>query len=233
MNLIDLMLLIIIAVCVVFDMYRGFMVSAYRMGAFIISTLSGMILAPVLSWIFGTQGILNTLIGYTEGSLKIAEIETANLPVSSLQSGQINDIVQSSSVVSPFNRLIVGNVNSQAFANQGLTTVGEYFDYTVAHATLHIICFIVVFLLVRIVLGILINSADGIYGFPVLKTHDTMLAGLCGLVRGICNCYVLFTLLPIVLSVLNITIITDYVSASFFGSFFYKTNIILALVGGT
>ena len=68
--------------------------------------------------------------------------------------------------------------------------------------------------------------------FPVLIRNDTLFAALSGFAQAFILCYVIFFITPVVLSVFNMTAIVDYFNGSFFGSFFYKTNLFFLLIGG-
>lgn len=235
MSIFDIMLVLIIAVCILFGAYRGFLVSAFKTGSFFVSWVIAYILHPLVAWIFSGKGVIQTLINYTEGAAKLnlVSVEQIYLPVKDLPADTLNELVNSSNLVSPFNNLVKQNIVSQEFASRGLTTVGEYFDYTVAYATLNILAFIAVFILARVLLGVLINATDAVHHFPVLKHYDTLLGGVMGLLRGVFTCYVLVALLPIALSIFNVPAITQMVTQSPLCNFFYQSNFILLLMGGS
>lgn len=235
MNLVDLFTLLAIAICIVLGMYRGFAVSALKAASFFVSWVVAYLLHPLLSMLLGTDGMLSMLINYTEGTGKLgaADIFQTKAAVTGFSQAQLGQMVDSSDLVFPYNNLVKKALTSQSFANKGLTTIGDYFNTAVANATLNIITFVMIFLIVRIILGVMINAADSASPLPMLKHHDMLLGGMVGALRGCFTCYVLFAFAPIILNILNISAITDYVMSSSIGFFFVKSNFLLLLIRGT
>ena len=62
--------------------------------------------------------------------------------------------------------------------------------------------------------------------------YELPFSAIAGLVRTLIFGYVFFALMPIVLSVFDVQKIVEYINSSFLGSFFYKTNLLLLLIGG-
>ena len=232
MNLIDLLVLIILGFFVVISMYRGFLHSVLKGAADLVSWVAALILHPLLSMIVGSRGTIAFLSNYVEGATKLADAASISRVVAEVPQEELIQIVDTSSLVSPFGRLVRGNLLHLSFEGRGLTTVGEYFDETVAQVALHILCFLLLFVVIRLALGIYINIVDYKRPFPVLVRYENSFSAIAGLVRGLLFCYVLFTMMPIILSVFDVKLIVDYINSSLLGSFFYKTNLFLLLVGG-
>ena len=235
MNLLDLALIVVNAVSVLLGAYRGFVVSALKTASFFVSWILAYLLHPLLSWAMSGQGMMQTLINYTEGAAKLpydTPLAMITTPITQVDAATLNNLVNNSSLVSPFGKLVKSNIASQAFASQGLTTVGDYFNYTVAYATLNIITFLILFLVFRIICGVIINATDATHKFPVLRHNDVLAGSLTGLLRGVFVCYIVMTLAPVALSILNVPVVTDYVLSAPLAGFFYKSNFILLLMRG-
>ncbi len=236
MNLLDLALIAVIIVSVILGAYRGFVVSALKTGSFFVSWIVAYLLHPLLSWVFSGQATINALINYTEGAAKLkidTPLQMITTPVSQLDAATLNGLATDSSLVSPYSTLVKSNMASQALASKGLSTVGEYFNYTVAYATLNILTFLAIFFLVRLLCGVLVNVTDATQRFPVLRHNDVLAGALTGLLRGVFACYIIMAFAPIVLSVLNVPLVTNYVLSAPLAGFFYKSNFILLLMRGT
>ena len=235
MNLLDLALIIVIVVSVLLGAYRGFVVSALKTASFFVSWILAYLLHPLLSWAMSGQGMMQTLINYTKGAAKLpydTPLAMITTPITQVDAATLNDLVNNSSLVSPFGNLVKSNIASQAFASQGLTTVGDYFNYTVAYATLNIITFLILFFVFRIICGVIINATDATHKFPVLRHNDVLAGSLTGLLRGVFACYIVMALAPVALSILNVPVVTDYVLSAPLAGFFYKSNFILLLMRG-
>ena len=158
--------------------------------------------------------MMQTLINYTEGAAKLpfdTPLAMVTTPITQVDAATLNDLVSNSSLVSPFGNLVKSNIASQAFASQGLSTVGDYFNYTVAYATLNIITFLILFFVFRIICGVIINATDAMHKFPVLRHNDVLAGALTGLLRGVFACYIIMAVAPIALTILNVPVVTDYV----------------------
>lgn len=235
MNLLDLALIVVILVSVLLGAYRGFVVSALKTASFFVSWILAYLLHPLLSWAMGGQGMMQALINYTEGAAKLpfdTPMALVTTPITQVDAATLNDLVTNSSLASPFGNLVKSNMASQAFASQGLTTVGDYFNYTVAYATLNIITFLILFFVFRIICGVIINATDATHKFPVLRHNDVLAGALTGLLRGAFACYIIMAIAPIALTVLNVPVVTDYVLSAPLAGFFYKSNFILLLMRG-
>ena len=235
MGIMDVIMLCVIAVFVVFGMYRGFLFSALNTASYFISWIAAYVLHPLMSWLLGGKKLISFLINYTEGAAKLnmVSIDRVYLPVSSLDASAVNELVDKSTLVSPFANLVKQNMINQSLADKGLTTVGEYFNHTVAYATLNILSMLLLFLVFRIIVGLIINASNATHPFPVLKHYDGLLGGLLGLIRGIFSCYLIVALLPVVLSVIDAAAITSYVASFPLLKFFYSSNFVLLLTRGT
>jgi len=232
MNLIDLLIFVIFVFFAVFAMYRGFLNSALKAAGTLVSAIAAMILHPLLALILGSRSVINFLITYTEGSLKLSDTLYVTMPVAGQSEAQLMEIVDKSSLSMPFSGLVRKNLTSMCFEGRGLTTIGEDFDETVAQASLNILCFFLLFLIFRLIVGIYINVMDYKRPFPVLVQHELPFAALAGVVQAFVLCYCVFMLMPFLLSVFDVPVIVSYVNSSFLGSLFYKTNIFLLLIGG-
>jgi len=234
LGIMDILLMCFVAVFVIFGMYRGFLLSTINTASYFISWIVAYLLHPAVALLFGGKKLITFLINYTEGAAKLnlVSVEQVHMPVSSLDAASVNNLVDKSTLVSPFANLVKKNMINQAFADKGLTTVGEYFNYTVAYAALNILAMLFLFLVLRLCVGFIINAASATHPFPVLKHYDGLLGALMGLVRGVFCCYLLVAMLPVALSVIDAAAISQYMLASPLISFFCNSNFVLLLTRG-
>ena len=68
--------------------------------------------------------------------------------------------------------------------------------------------------------------------FPALKHFDAITGGVLGFARGYFFVFLLFTLVPILLTALPVQAISDYINASKFGSHFLETNFVTSIIKG-
>ena len=139
--------------------------------------------------------IFNMMLYYTEGSEFIANPEYVRMEISSLSTAEINDIIASSNLPFPMGREIAKNIAREAFADQGIVTLGDYFNQTIVGVFINILMFLVCFLIIRTILSLVINGADYADPFPMLKSHDGIFGGALGLLRGMLALLLALTLL--------------------------------------
>ncbi|MBQ6425256.1 MAG: CvpA family protein [Clostridia bacterium] len=234
MNAIDVGVLLILAIAVLSGFYRGFINAALGAVATVISYVAGFIFLPLVSGaIKGHESLYNMLLYYTEGAEYVAatDVELTRIPISQISSDRLRTIVDNADMPIPMGRRVIQNVASEAFANQGVTTLGDYFNLTIVSVVINIFSLLIIFTVLRVVLAIIIQSIEyGRNGFPSLVRGDGLIGAGIGLIQGLLILFAIFLLMPICLTVLPKLYV--FVSESFFGNFFYKANVFLYLIPG-
>lgn len=235
MNLIDIVALLILAICVLGGYYRGFISTGLNILAGIFSFLIALALVPAVSGVVKEHETLyNSILYYTEGSEYVAKtsVELIRTPISELPGERIEEVIRNASMPNPMGRAVGRNIARQAFAAEDITTLGDYFNLTIVSVFLNILSILAVFFVIRILLALLIRGIDyGRGGYPVLVQWDGAIGAGLGLIDGILLLFVLFMLIPIVLTVLPK--FYELLSDSAFGEFFYQANFLLYFVPAT
>ena len=233
MNLISLCLIVIILIMILEGIHRGFLRSALNLGVFFLSVITSYLFYPVVSTaVKANKSIFDYLIYYTEGAEKITTYESSQLLVDNLSKSQLDSILTSSNTSEPFTSLIRQNVEAKAFASDGLTTIGEYFNMTIVSAVLNILSFLAVFLLARIIFAFVLGSIDYTVQFPELRQYDRTTGALFGALHGFLVCFLIVIVIPIVLLILPVDKISEYFQTSNIGMFFFNNNFFLHLIRG-
>lgn len=233
MNLINLVFALLLIVAVLEGFYKGFLHSSLSLGAFFLATLTSYVFYPVVSGaVKASSSMFNFLLYYTEGAEKIKNFEDASLAVSNISPDKLSNIISTSTASEPFRSLIRQNVESQAFASQGLSTIGEYFNMTIVCAVLNILSFLLVFLIARLLFSFVLGAMNYTMEFPELKRYDRTIGGLFGASRGLLLCFLIVMLVPVIFLVVPVDKITEYYQGSSLGMFFYQNNFFLQLIRG-
>ena len=234
MNAIDVGVLLILAIAVLSGFYRGFINAALGTIATVISYVAGLLgLRAVAAAIKGHDALYNMLLYYTEGAEYVAatDVELTRIPISQVSSDRLKAIVDNADMPIPMGNRVIQNVASESFANQGITTLGDYFNLTIVSVVINIFSLLIIFAVLRVILGIIIQSVEyGRNGFPSLVRGDGLIGAGIGLLQGLLILFAIFLLMPICLTVLPK--LYEFVSESFFGNFFYKANFLLYLIPG-
>lgn len=165
----------------------------------------------------------------------------ANADVASLSVERIHDIISTSALPAPMANQLEYNIVNQVFFQDGIVTLSDYFNQTLINLTLHLISFLVIYLGLRLIASFLIELYDHSFRLPVLKKNDSLFGGLFGLLQGVMIAYVVFSVMPVLSAVLDLSAITlpgssqnlmDSLNNSFLGGFFYRSNIIFNVLSG-
>lgn len=233
MNIVDLIIIGVLALSVLVGLYRGFISSVASMGGCLISLGLSFWLSPKLvGMIRSNPEMIKTLMSYTDASNRLGDLNLSMTNVSALSSEGIADIINRVSLPPPLDTLLKTNLENQVFAPSGLTQVGDYISQTIVGAVLNVICFILCFVVLLIIFHFVINFLKVVFRFPVLKQLNTVAGGAFGLLRGALLCFVGFALLPLVLTMAPIEGIEELVQASRLAPLFNSGNLILSIMNG-
>lgn len=234
MNLLDLAILAILALFCLSGFHKGFLPTVFSVGSYLASCLLGMLLMPLVALgVKSNVSLYNTMLYYTEGSEFIKDIELARTPISSIGAAQLQEILSESSLPYPMGKQIPANVATEAFAPQGVITLGDYFNQTIVCVFINILVFLLLFVIIRVILLFVINGIDYAWKFPKLHRGDMVLGGGIGIIHGILAVFLVFMLLPILITILgDIEVFRDFIEGSFFVPFFYHSNFLLSLIPG-
>ena len=228
MNVVDLLILAIVTITVISGMYRGFVSSLLSTADFFLSWAVAYIFYPgIASGILHNTSFMETLYYYTDAASKLGT-GVARTPIAAVTRDMIDGAIRAISLPAPFDELLSSNILSNAFS--GLETVGDYVNQTIVSVTVNVLCFLLVFAACYIVINLLINLFNYVFKFKELRHGDALAGGALGLVRGYFIVFLLFTLVPILLTALPIQAISDYINASMLGAYFMNSNFITFII---
>ena len=232
MNIVDYLIIGVVAVSVLFGLYRGFVASVLNMGGGLISFLASFALYPKLAALIqNNQELQRTLLHYTDASSRIGVLELALTNVVNLGREGIEQVIANVNLPAPLDSILQVNLENLAYGTQGAaTTVADYVSQSILQASINIICFLVCFAALYIVISIGLNLIRAVFRFPVLKQLDGLAGGVFGLLRGILVCLAVFTLMPLVQTMVPLTIITELMNESTLAPIFMNGNLITAIM---
>jgi len=232
MNVLDFLILGILGISMIAGAYKGFVDSVLNLLSFFLCWIGTIVFSPMLSsYIIERHPyLLQTLITFSEGALRIDSVFERALPVSAINVDRILELVNEARFPYPFDRILLANLQNEVFPH--LQTLGEYFNHTIALVILNILSFIAIYFALRIVFYILISVAKGIVGLPVLKQFDGILGAGLGLLRGILIVSLVFLALPVVMTVVPVDLIGSFVETSLLADFFIEFNIFTMFLSG-
>lgn len=232
LNIVDYVIIGVVAISVLFGLYRGFVSSVLSMGGGLISFLASFALYPKLAALIqNNQELQRTLLHYTDASSRIGDLELALTNVVNLGREGIQKVLTNVSLPAPLDSILQVNLENLVYGTQGaVTTVSDYVSQTILQASINIICFLVCFIGLYIAISLGVNLIRAVFRFPVLKQLDSLAGGVFGLLRGILICLAVFTLVPLVQTMLPMDLINELIAQSQLAPIFMNGNLITAIM---
>ncbi|MBO4385050.1 MAG: CvpA family protein [Clostridia bacterium] len=233
MSLLDIVIAAILGLFVLAGVYKGFVYTAIDILFYIICAVFALLLMPMVSGhVEKNETVYNAMLYYTEGSENIKDVEYRKKNITEISNAELEEIYMSSDAAYPMDERIRTNVEDAAFAANGVTSLGDYFNTTMVIVTINITVFMGLFIVMRAILGFVIGWWNYAKPLPVLKKFDLPAAIGAGFIRGVLAVFLIFMLCPIVLTVLPFDVVSDLVEKSKLASFFYYSNFLLRLIPG-
>ena len=219
MNIVDILLLAVLAFSLLAGMYKGLIASGLSTVGFIGSWFGArMVYERVANLALSNTTLMAVLNQYLEPESFFASSSQAAMTVSEVVSGGESAIQEAVSTVASKISLIAkafeGNIRNQAFANLNITTLSDYLDQTIWEAVFSVAAFLLSFIVIYAVVMLLVNLLDHVVRFPVLRMFDWLLGGLCGLARGLVIAVLLLTIVPSVISLISPELTQNLLSQS-------------------
>lgn len=233
MNAIDIIIIAIIGLSTLFGLYRGFIQSVLNLGSGLISVVGSFWLFPKLSDILSSHtGFTRFVSTYTDSGNVLGNLDLSSLGVDALSHQNIQQIVEKANLPHPLGTLLSHNLAQKVFEPLGelATSVGDYVNQTVLSVSINVLCFLLCFVLCFVVTTIVVNMLRAVFRFPVLKHLDGLAGGAFGFLLGVLLCFVVFTMLPLVESVIPIENFRLLVDQSELAQFFKNGNLIVSIM---
>jgi uncharacterized membrane protein required for colicin V production len=232
-NVIDYGIILLIGLCVLFGCYRGFIQTLLNLGGSLLSFAGAFWLFPKLAdALSNNTEVVRLISSYTDSNSILGDLDLSSRAVDALSSSNIAAIVGKANLPEPIGKLLQANLSAKVFQPLGdmATTVGDYVNQTILSVSINVLCFIACFIICFIVITIIVNLLKSVFHFPVLKQLDWLAGGAFGFVIGCVLCFILFTAMPLVQSVVPIPQFQDLVAQSALVKIFENGNLIISIM---
>ena len=208
MNLLDIVILAILAFYLIAGMYRGSSTSFLGTAGFIAAWYGAIQFYPTVAHMaLSNQTLMAVLNQYLEPESFFANHQIATTTVAEVISGGEasiqNAIGAVSDKLSVISRAFEANVRSQVFQNLGINSLADYLDQTIWQAIFNVAAFLLCFIALYVLAMLIVNLLDHVISFPLIRGFDWLVGGLLGLVRGVVICILILTLLPSVAQIVS------------------------------
>jgi uncharacterized membrane protein required for colicin V production len=233
LNAIDYGIVVLILIFTLFGFYRGFVQSLLNLGGCLLSFAASFWLFPKLSdAISSNSEIVRLLSGYTDSGSVLGDLDLSSLSVNTLSASNVSAIVDKANLPDPIGKLLQANLTEKAFSPLGnlATNVGDYINQTILSVSINVLSFIVCFVLCFLVVTIVINLLKSVFKFPLLKQLDWLAGGAFGFVIGCVLCFVVFTAMPVLQSLIPLENFQQLVSESALAGIFQNGNLVISIM---
>lgn len=217
MNIIDIILLAILAIAFISGMQKGFLTSVLATFAFVGAWVIALSVYPVVSERLMNSQFRQWLDGNVDFDALLEGVDVSR----SLCTGVVNQLdaivrtLTSHNVPSAIVDLFKAN-----FAANGGITVGSYLSQTIWQSVFNVVSFAVVFALSYAALLLVVNLLNNMFRIPKLRGVDALLGGALGAVRGYVVICLVVAIIPMVLTALDSSVIETMLDGSTIGRFF-------------
>ena len=243
MNLLDIVILAILAFYLISGMYRGSITSFLGTAGFIAAWFGAIKFYPqVAHMALSNQTLMAVLNQYLEPESFFATHAQAVTTVAEVISGGEtaiqNAIASVSGNLSVISKAFEANVRSQMFQNLGISTLADYLDQTIWQAVFNVGAFILCFVALYVLACLVVNLLDHVISFPLVRGFDWLLGGIFGIARGLVMVVLVLCLLPAVVEIVSPqfaeslrtgSVLYSYVSQM---DFLNVSTLVTGLIGG-
>ena len=211
MNIIDILILAVLAVSVIYGMHRGFISGVLSVAALIgAAALSFAMSGQLAAWLKGNQPLVDTLMYYTDAGSRVSSLDLSLMSVSQVTESTLGQILASANLPAAFESAFITGIG----AAPGSMTISELLSQTIVSVSISILSFLICFFVSYIVATFVIHLISYVFELPVLRHLDALIGGVFGLVRGVLLLFILFALVPIVLAIAPVPQIEEMIAAS-------------------
>ncbi|MBO5537306.1 MAG: CvpA family protein [Clostridia bacterium] len=213
MNIIDIIIIAVIAVSVLYGMYRGFIssvlgIASVILSVFIATTMSGQVADTLKK----NETLIRTLTYYTDAGSRIRNNDVSDLPASSLTQPMLDGLLNEVRLPDSFRSVFVEEIRKAAA--EKTQKVSEILSRTIVNVSISILSFLITFLIAFLISTLLVHMIAYVFEFPVLRHLDALVGGVFGGIRGILLVFILFALVPLVMAVVPVEAVGKVISES-------------------
>ena len=232
MNIIDGILLFILAISVIYGLYHGFIQSVASLVALGLSILSGFLFGPALARLFsGDQTISGLMVNMTDAVARVGDYDLASSPVNQVSGSVLDTVLNSVSLPEKIEHALRNNIVTQAFSQRGLSTVNDYVSSTIVHTAISILSFLACFAAAYLLFTLLLSLVRHVFEYPILRQLDWLAGGAFGLVRGAALCYLLVLLIPLIQVIVPGGQFNNLMESSALANWFANDGLFMRVIG--
>ena len=223
-NLMDIVLILIIALSGFIGYKIGFVKTAINMFSFVIALVLALLFYKPLAIILTEKTTIDDWIIEKVVDYKYQE------EVSEAKSDEEKSEAEEETIVVSLAKQLPQAVMESVDIEQTKRDIKREIGLKVSEAIMKVLSLIIIYVVVKVTLIITSFVLNGIMQIPVLKQLNETLGLIFGLIMGVAEMYIAFAVITFISSVADISFIVDPIKSSLIASFMFDNNIILKLL---
>ena len=216
---IDIIIVLIIALCIFAGYKKGLMGVLFKIVSFILALIIALIIALILHGPISNFIINNTNIDENLETLIINNIDPNNEVID--ENGQLKENSNNSETIQEYITNSIGNVKD------GVENAAAR---SIAITIINIAVLILILLITRIILGVLNIIIDIVAKLPIIKQFNTAGGLIFGAVEGLIIVYVLLAICALIAPLFGDLQLINSINNSTLGKLMYDNNILLKIM---
>ena len=231
MNILDFIIIGLIAMSTLYGIYRGFIQSLISLGGSMLSVVLSFFIYPALvNYISTNPQIIHSLLYFTDASSLIGDLDLASTSINLVNSNTVLKLLDKLQLAKPIDTLLAKNIELKVFSTTSALNVSDYVSQTIINVSVNIISFLLCYFAIYIVFTLVLNFVKGIFNFPLLKHMDWLAGAIMGFLRGVILVFLFFTLIPLLQTVIPLDFFTDFVNTSTLAPIFQNSSFIISIM---
>ena len=212
--MLDLIVLAVLALSVVYAVYRGAVQTVLNVGALILAVLLAYPLSkPLTDAVRDNTAITSQLLTYTDAVARVGDIDLANTRVTGMAPETIGQVIENVGLPDVMADILRRNLEG-GVAVESAMTVNDYVQGTVLSTAIRILCYMLCAGALYFGLALLISLINYVFHFPLVRGVDWAVAAGFGLARGAVLCALLFLLVPLLVTAVPLDLFREQVARS-------------------
>jgi uncharacterized membrane protein required for colicin V production len=208
MNILDIVILVVLAYGLFAGMYKGFLTSFLSTIGFVAAWFGAQALyEKIANLALSNTTLMAVLNQYLEPETFFQSHSQAVSTVSEVIAGGESAIQAAVASVSDklqvISKAFEANVRAQMFQRLGINTLADYLDQTIWQAVFNVLAFLLCFIALYVLVCLVVNLLDHVISFPMVRGFDWLLGGIFGLARGLVVVGLVLCLVPAIVQIVS------------------------------
>lgn len=234
MNIIDYVIIAIMAYGLLSGMYKGSITSGMSTLGFAGAWFGAkMVYADIAHLALSNTTLMAVLNQYLEPENFFESHTLAMTAVSDVIAGGEEAIGAAVNSVGGQFRFIAeafsANVRNQAFANLNISTLSDYLNQTLWVAVFNVVAFLAAFVVIYLLISLVVSLLDHVICFPAFRGVDWLIGGALGMLRSSVVVVLVLAVLPTLISIISPELTQELINGSALYTFASQFDLLNAM----